>query len=126
MGSNRILVVEDEPIIRDLIVDFLTGEGLEAISASNGREAIDVATRERPDVILLDMMLPVIGGAQVVQELRKRQRTRSIRIIAMSADARNLREASSLLVDDVLPKPFNLLDLLDMLSSQTTGASNHH
>jgi CheY-like chemotaxis protein len=126
VGHHRILVVEDEPLIRELIVDFLTGEGLEATSASNGREAIEIAVRERPDLILLDMMLPLLDGTEVVRELRKRPRTRSIRIIAMSADSRILRAATSLSVDDVLPKPFNLLDLLDLISAEAVEASNHH
>ncbi|HUG15648.1 MAG TPA: response regulator [Thermomicrobiales bacterium] len=117
MGTLKILVVEDEPIIRDLIVDFLTGEGFEPIAVADGGQAVALATQERPDLILLDMMLPAVDGASVLRLLRDNPRTRSIRVIAMSADERQLRVARSLKVSEVLPKPFNLLDLLDLIAA---------
>lgn len=123
MGAIQVLVVEDEPIIRDLIVDFLEGEGIEAASASDGHQALDIAIRDGPDLILLDMMLPGLDGVEVARRLRRDPRTQRTPVIAMSADARTLRQASSLPLDGVLPKPFNLLDLLDMITANITVAA---
>jgi CheY-like chemotaxis protein len=115
----RILVVEDEPTIRDLIDDFLCSEGFETFTAANGREAVDIARREELDIVLMDLMLPEMDGVEAAHILRHDPHTESVRIIAMSADSRMLRGMAESDADDVLSKPFNLCDLLDAVAGQS-------
>ena len=95
----RVLVVEDDRIIQDLIVQVLEHAGYDCLTAVDGFSGVDIARTERPDVILMDLMLPVMNSSP---------ETRTCQIIAMSA-GRNLAQVSGELdVDSVLGKPFDV------------------
>lgn len=126
MQKPTILVAEDEPSIRELIDDFLASEGFVTLTARNGREAIAVAMSRQPDIVLMDMMLPEMDGAEAIRCLRHDARTSSIRVIAMSADARALQTARALTVDGMLSKPFDLSDLLALIATQCASAPATH
>jgi CheY-like chemotaxis protein len=115
--SGRVLIVDDDPAIRELLVDFLSDEGFEVLSAVNGKEAIEKARREEPDCILMDLNMPVLDGEAAIHQLKSDRATRSIRIYAMSA--RTIIEAREerLKADGTLKKPFELQGILDIVSN---------
>ena len=69
-NKKRILIVEDEDIIRKTYADELRDEGFDVLMAKNGAEGLEVATREKPDLILLDILMPVMDGLTMMQKLR--------------------------------------------------------
>jgi CheY-like chemotaxis protein len=83
----RILVVEDSPDIRVLIRMLLEAGGHEVLTAADGREAIEAARRERPEVVLMDLSLPVLSGWEAAREIKADPATRSIPVIAVTAHA---------------------------------------
>jgi DNA-binding response OmpR family regulator len=70
-ASGRVLIVDDEPSIRELLRDFLTGEGYEALPVATGRDALKAVRAFQPDVILIDMVMPGLSGADVLIALRR-------------------------------------------------------
>ncbi len=113
----RVLIVEDEPAIRDMLDAVLTSEGYETYLAADGRGGVELAIRLVPDFALFDLMLPLLDGVAAIRTLRDDQRTRSIAIVAMSANAVLLSSVGGD-ADALLLKPFDLDDLLDVLQSQ--------
>jgi CheY-like chemotaxis protein len=83
----RILLVEDNEMNRDMLSRRLERRGFAVLIAVDGREGVDVATRERPDLILLDMSLPVLDGWEAAGQLKAAEATRDIPIIALTAHA---------------------------------------
>ena len=83
----RILLVEDNEMNRDMLSRRLTRRGYDIIVAGDGQAGVDTATSESPDLILLDMSLPVLDGRRAAQELKDRSETRNIPIIALTAHA---------------------------------------
>ena len=107
--TNRILVVDDEPDITALVAYHLAKAGYRVSTASNGTEAIRAAADQRPDVIVLDLMLPGLSGLDVLQALRKQEETREVGVILLTArreEADRIR-GLSLGADDYLTKPFS-------------------
>jgi two-component system alkaline phosphatase synthesis response regulator PhoP len=80
----KILVVEDEPAICDLAGELLTNAGYEVLLATDGRQAIDLARKEHPNLILLDLMLPQMTGFRVLREIRKDPRLKNTPILILS------------------------------------------
>lgn len=69
--DKKILIVEDEAPLRNAVADILTFEGFTVFQAKNGQEGLDVALREHPDLILLDLMMPVMDGLTMLEKLRQ-------------------------------------------------------
>ncbi len=108
----RILIVDDDRGIRELLAELLGTEGYEVLQAANGAQAVELARAEQPDLILMDLMMPVLDGADAMTILKRDPRTCDSRIIAMSA-GRNLRhQVDDGLADSFLAKPFDLDRLL--------------
>ena len=105
---KRILVVEDVEFNRDLIVQLLEDE-YEILTAANGAEGIEVALRERPDLILMDLSLPVMDGWEAARRIKADEVLRDIPIIALSAHAMKGDEdrARQCGCDDYLSKPLD-------------------
>lgn len=83
----KILIVEDNPVNLELFTDILSMTGYTYLTATNGESAIEVATNERPNLILLDIQLPGMDGIEVAKALRNRQETRDAKIVALTAHA---------------------------------------
>ena len=105
---KRILVVEDVEFNRDLIVQLLEDE-YEILTATNGAEGLDLALRERPDLILMDLSLPVMDGWEATQRIKAHEALKAIPIIALSAHAMKGDEdrARQSGCDDYLSKPLD-------------------
>lgn len=114
MGQRTILVVDDDPDIRDTIKELLHSDGLEAATAASGPEALQILTEGSVGVVLLDLMMPVMNGAQVVEEMRRREI--DVPVILLSA-GRDLGRVSEELDLPALKKPFELEDLLHQVRS---------
>lgn len=82
---TKILVVDDEADIVELLVDNLSDDGFDVTSATNGASALVLIYRDRPDVVVLDLMLPVVNGYQVLRELRSNATTNNLPIIMLTA-----------------------------------------
>ncbi len=116
---DRILVVDDEPDIATLVAYHLAKRGYRVTTASDGSEALRTAVEERPDLIVLDLMLPGRSGYDVLEELRRRGETRHIGVILLTA--RNERadrlKGLQLGADDYLGKPFSPEELMLRVSA---------
>ncbi len=109
--GDKALVVDDEPDVRDMLSEFLTNEGYGVILATNGEEALELAERESPHVILLDIMMPGMDGIEVCNSLKANEKTRSIPILIMTAYADRDVEAYLEGADDFVTKPFSMAEL---------------
>jgi len=109
--ADKVLVVDDEWEIRDMLSRFLTEEGYEVIVASNGEEAIELAERENPQVILLDIMMPDIDGIETCKRLKAKEKTRFIPVIMATALWDTYAEAIEAGAEDFATKPFHLAEL---------------
>ncbi len=110
----RVLVVDDEAAIRQVLTDILADEGHQVVAASNGREAIEVLGTVVPDVILLDMNMPVMDGRTFYRELRPQGW--EIPVVVLSAVGAR-RVASDLGADAAIDKPFDLDEVLAVVET---------
>lgn len=116
MSQPLVLVVDDDPDILDAICDILAAEGYRVSRARHGQEALERIDLERPDVILLDLMMPVMDGVAFSHALRQRPLERDIPIVVISADG-NPQRAAAVGAAGYLAKPFDI----DALLSQVAG-----
>lgn len=111
--SYRILVVEDETDLLEAVLFTLKKEGFKPIGCTNGEEALRLVSEVRPDLVLLDLMLPGLDGIEVCRRLRSNQETARIPIIMVTAKAEETDAVIGLGVgaDDYVRKPFGLREL---------------
>ncbi|MEO8201239.1 MAG: response regulator transcription factor [Gemmatimonadota bacterium] len=112
--TQRILVVDDEPDITALVAYHLAKAGYRVSTAANGPEALKAAREERPDIVILDVMLPSVSGYDVLAEMRRREETKEVGVILLTArreEADRIR-GLSLGADDYLTKPFSPQELI--------------
>src|SRR3954465_15026729 len=108
--ARTILVVEDEPTLRETLVDALEGDGFRVIAAADGREALTQFRAERPDLALLDLMLPELSGVEVTRIIRAES---GVPIVMLTAKDSELDKVVGLELgaDDYVTKPFPLREL---------------
>lgn len=111
---KRVLVVDDEPDITALVAYHLAKAGYRVSTAATGSDALRAAREERPDVVVLDLMLPGVSGYDVLAELRRREETRDVGVILLTArrEEPDRIRGLSLGADDYLTKPFSPQELL--------------
>lgn len=119
MNHPKILIVDDEPYNTDYLEQELEDLQYETISAVNGQEALDKVQNEVPDLVLLDIMMPVMDGFEVLRKLKADPSTRDIPVIVISAnnDLRSVVRGIELGAEDYLPKPFEPVLLRARISS---------
>jgi diguanylate cyclase (GGDEF)-like protein len=115
-----VLVVEDDPVIVRVLRATLEMEGFNPLVASTGEDAVQIALREVPHLVLLDLMLPGIDGFEVVRRLRANVKTAHIPVVILSArhDTADKVRAFETSVDDYLTKPFNVEELVARIRMQ--------
>src|SRR6267142_1558291 len=113
-APHRILVVDDEPDITALVAYHLAKEGYRVTTAGTGADALRSAREERPDLVVLDLMLPGHSGFEVLAELRRRDETRDVGVLLLTArkDEPDRIKGLSLGADDYLSKPFSPKELV--------------
>jgi two-component system phosphate regulon response regulator PhoB len=111
--THRILVVDDEADITALVAYHLAKAGFRVSTAASGADALKAAREERPDIVILDLMLPGVSGYDVLAELRKREETRDVGVILLTArkEETDRIRGLSLGADDYLTKPFSPQEL---------------
>lgn len=112
--KEKILIVDDEKDIAKLLDYNLKKEGYRTLLAYDGEDALDMAVRERPDIILLDLMLPGIDGLEVCRQLKKEDKTSAIPIIMLTAKTKEADKVSGLELgaDDYVTKPFSPREII--------------
>ncbi len=115
MNRPLVLVVDDDPDILDAICDILDAEGYRVCRARHGQEALEQVESERPDIILLDLMMPVMDGVAFSQALRKRPAVSDVPIVVISADG-NPQRAAAVGAAGYLAKPFDIDALLTQVA----------
>ena len=108
---ERILIADDEALMRQLVADFLRPEGYEVLEAVDGKQALDIFNEQKPDLVLLDVMMPGYDGWTVCREIR---RTSTVPIIMITAKDEEIDQlfAYDLGVDDYITKPFAVPELI--------------
>ena len=120
VSGKRVLVVDDDPDIRELLFGALEDEGFEVVPAANGQEALAVILTFHPDVIVLDLMMPVMDGWQFAQAMRAR--SDDIPLVLLSAVSDVHAHAKQLQAAAVIEKPFDLSDLLPKIARVAASA----
>ena len=111
--TAKILVAEDDPDIRDLVVFRLERSGWTVVEAADGQQALDLARSDRPDVAVVDWMMPIKSGIEVISELRDDPDLSSIPILMLSARAQepDIVQGFTAGANDYLTKPFSPQEL---------------
>jgi CheY-like chemotaxis protein len=116
-AKTCILVVEDETDIRETLCDFFVEEGFSIAQAMNGKEALQLLNKSNiePQVILLDLMMPVMNGKEFLAERKHNDKLKSIPVIIMSADNQTREKANALEIDFFIKKPIEIDALISMV-----------
>jgi len=116
-NKAKVLVVDDNKENRNLIIGLLENSPLTLFEAVNGEEAVTIATRDLPDLILMDLRMPVMNGYEARQILKNQESTKSIPVIAISASSKILSKSGELeeIFNDSLMKPIDMAELVEVL-----------
>jgi CheY-like chemotaxis protein len=113
-----ILVVDDEAPVRLLLAAILSEHGHHALQAANGRQALEALEGQRPDLVLSDVMMPLLSGRDLCRQLKSDPATRSIPVILMSAAGRAVMDGCG--ADDYVDKPFYLEEVESLVDRWLT------
>ncbi len=121
-GQKRILICDDDPAILRVLQVNLEVEGYETLLAHHGEEALEIATREKPDLIILDIMMPRLDGYQTCERLKAADDTKDIPVVFLSAKAQasDIEKGKTYGVEEYLTKPFDpdtLVETIERLLS---------
>ena len=121
-NPSRVLVVEDDPSVRGLLHTLLTAEGYDVSTASDGLAGLVKAAQTLPDLILLDLMMPDLGGVRVLEELRDDPELDETPVVVVTGQVDAVPGMRRVLGDDnVFVKPFAVAELLARVASITGG-----
>jgi CheY-like chemotaxis protein len=117
--TRAILVADDDPDILSIVSMSLETQDYTVYKATNGREAVDLARQHLPDLILMDMMMPVLSGYEAVAELKADATTKDIVIVGLSAKAMatDMERATDVGIDGYITKPFRIAQILSVVES---------
>lgn len=122
MSATNVLVVEDDPSVRGLLHTLLSAEGYEVATASDGLAGLVKATASKPALVLLDLMMPDLGGVRVLEELRDDPELADIPVIVVTGKVDAVPGMRALLGDNnVFVKPFAVAELLSRVGDVTGG-----
>jgi DNA-binding response OmpR family regulator len=114
--NKKVVYIEDEPEMIDLVRLILSRKGYEVIGANGGREGLDAIRQKLPDLVLLDLMMPDMDGWDVYQQMKSVEATRDIPVIVITAKAQSIDKVLGLhiaKVDDYISKPFSPQELVE-------------
>ncbi|MAT44524.1 MAG: two-component system response regulator [Anaerolineaceae bacterium] len=116
--SKKIVYIEDDLEMIDLVKMILNNKGFEVIGAHGGRQGLEVAVAEKPDLILLDLMMPDVDGWDVYHQLKSSEETNKIPVVVITAKAQAIDRVLGLQiakVDDYISKPFRPAELINSI-----------
>jgi two-component system, OmpR family, response regulator VicR len=114
--ANKIMVVDDEPDVVDLVKLVLESDGFDVVTAYSGKEALDKIVKEMPDLVLLDIMMPQMDGWEVYSRIKAHPKTKDIPVAMLTAKSQSIDKMIGLhvvKVDDYITKPFGRSELLE-------------
>jgi CheY-like chemotaxis protein len=117
MRAPRVLLIDDDPAIRTICSVNLRALGIEVIEAADGAQGLELARRERPDLVLLDVSMPGLDGFEVGELVRRHRRTRHIPLMFLSGEAENDARARELGAIACLAKPFDPVALSALIAT---------
>ena len=119
-----VLVIDDDPVIVKLLRVNFELEGFDVISAGDGREGVEMARAERPDVVVSDIMMPVMNGLELVSTLKSDPDTADLPVLLLSAKAQmaDVQRGFELGADDYVTKPFDPIELIDKVTALAAAA----
>jgi DNA-binding response OmpR family regulator len=122
VGKLTVLVIDDDPVILELLRVNFEIEGFDVICATDGEEGLRRAQAERPDVVISDIMMPRRDGLQLLSDLKANPRTEDLPVILLSAKAQRseVQHGLDMGADDYITKPFDPLELIDRLNAVMT------
>lgn len=127
-NARRVLCIEDEPEMIDLIRLILERKGFIVTSAGGGEEGIYKVRKEKPDLVLLDLMMPFVDGWEVYQQMKADETTKDIPVIVVTAKAQSIDKVLGLhiaKVDDYIAKPFSPKELMNSVERVFAKKANN-
>ena len=120
MSQRTILIIDDHNEIRENTAELLSFGGYKTLTAENGKKGVEMALREKPDLIVCDIMMPELDGYGVLHLLRKNPETEDIPLIFLTAKAErsDLRKGMEMGADDYVTKPFEEIELMNAIESR--------
>ena len=118
---KKILIADDEPNIVAALDFLLRRNGYDVLVATTGREALELVAARKPDLILLDVMMPVVNGYDVCRAIRAGDPGKSIKIVMLTAKGEQGDKAAAAGADLYFPKPFSTSELLGVIGSLLAG-----
>lgn len=117
--KTKVLVVDDEPNIVQTLKDRLEMNDYEVLTAHNGVDGLKAAQDGTPDIILLDVIMPMMDGHEMLEQLREKEWGKAISVIMLTArsQAQDIARARSCGIDDYIIKPFDLSELLEKIEN---------
>ncbi len=123
---NKVLVIEDEIDISNLLQTMLTANGFEVFTAPNGEEGLGLVSRVMPNLIFLDLMMPGLSGLEICRLLKSKNSTKEIPIVVISALSRGVdkKYAFDAGADDYILKPFTIKDIITTIDRHLMQLNN--
>ncbi len=115
--AKKILIVDDEKDIIKELEFILRKKGFEIVTAANGKEALELVKINKPDLVLLDLFMPVFGGVQFGKEFKANSETKNIPVILLTASADNIEaKKNECLAEDYILKPFDYKEVIEKIN----------
>lgn len=116
----KVLIADDELRLRKVVALHLKKSGFEVFEAGNGQQAVDIAAEVKPDVIVLDVMMPEKTGLEACAEIKANESLKNIPVILLTAMAESddIKKGKDVGADEYLTKPFSPRELIDMIKSR--------
>jgi DNA-binding response OmpR family regulator len=125
MVPNRVLVVEDDAGVRGLLQTILEDEGFEIVLAADGEEGLRLARTVDPAVVLIDVMMPGLGGPEVIRRLRRPDGTLPFAVLVLTGAVENVEPLRDELgPDSILEKPFDIIKLADRVKELASSVEH--
>lgn len=125
-SGRVVLVVEDDESIRNVITDILEEHGFRVLAAANGADALEYVGKHRPDVMVLDLLMPVMHGWDFMETYAERTGGEPIPIVVVSVNAALPRSFNRFGVHSVVPKPFDVDELLESVERAVSVTAPSH
>ena len=114
LNVKTVLVVDDEPVLRTIVREILHEQGYAVIEAADGRVMLEIMARERPDLVLMDVMMPGLDGREAYRQLRSHPEHQDVPVVMMSAGVQPVRLDPS--IAGFMAKPFDLTQLVELVA----------
>jgi len=117
MSKSKVLVVDDEIHILHVVAIKLRNNNFEVLTAEDGVEALELAFKEKPDIIIADIQMPIMSGLELVAKLRENEHTKNIPVLLLTARNFSIedKQKQELKISECLSKPFSPRELLRMV-----------